>query len=119
MPTVTASARKKVPVTPVMTTSGRNTTIGVIVDPMSGTRISAIAVRIASISACTASATATVLLSGWRNTFRRTAGRAFAVTATYAGFTDEETVAMSPIRTGTLSGVVFTTMFEMSAAVRA
>ena len=35
-PTVTASARKNVPVTPVMLTRGRNTTIGVTVDPSSG-----------------------------------------------------------------------------------
>ena len=48
MPTVTASARKNAPVTPVIEISGRNTTIGVIVDPISGTRISAIALRIAS-----------------------------------------------------------------------
>ena len=40
MPTVTASALKNVPVTPVIEISGRKTTIGVIVDPMSGTRIS-------------------------------------------------------------------------------
>ena len=72
-----------------------------------------------AISAWTASATSTVLLSGCRNTFRRTAGFAFAVTATYTGFTDDETVATSPIRTGTLSGVAFTTMFEMSSAVLA
>ena len=37
---VTASARKKVPVTPVMEMSGRKTTIGVIVEPMRGTVIS-------------------------------------------------------------------------------
>ena len=48
MPTVIASARKNVPVTPVIEISGRNTTIGVIVDPTSGTRISSIALRIAS-----------------------------------------------------------------------
>ena len=34
---VTASARKKVPVTPVMEMSGRKTTMGVMVEPMSGT----------------------------------------------------------------------------------
>ena len=33
---VTANARKKLPVTPVMEISGRNTTIGVMVDPISG-----------------------------------------------------------------------------------
>ena len=48
MPTVMASARKNVPVTPVIEISGRKTTIGVIVEPISGTRISAIALRIAS-----------------------------------------------------------------------
>ena len=31
---VMASARKKMPVTPVTETSGRNTTTGVMVDPM-------------------------------------------------------------------------------------
>ena len=40
MPTVTASARKNMPVTPVIEISGRKTTIGVMVDPTSGTRIS-------------------------------------------------------------------------------
>ena len=34
---VTASARKKVPVTPVIEMRGRKTTIGVMVDPISGT----------------------------------------------------------------------------------
>src|SRR3954462_5332994 len=34
---VTARARKKAPVTPVMEIKGRNTTIGVIVDPIKGT----------------------------------------------------------------------------------
>jgi len=33
----TAKARKKVPVTPVIEIRGKNTTIGVSVDPMSGT----------------------------------------------------------------------------------
>ena len=33
---VTASARKKLPVTPVMEMSGRKTTIGVMVEPISG-----------------------------------------------------------------------------------
>ena len=51
MPTVTASARKNVPVTPVIEISGRNTTIGVMVEPTSGTRISRIALRIASAAA--------------------------------------------------------------------
>ena len=37
---VTASARKNVPVTPVIEISGRNTTIGVTVEPISGTVIS-------------------------------------------------------------------------------
>ena len=46
--TVTASARKKVPVTPVMVTRGRNTTIGVTVEPTRGTRISRRALRMAS-----------------------------------------------------------------------
>ncbi len=48
MPTVTASARKKVPVTPLIVTSGRKTTMGVIVDPIRGTRISCSAFRMAS-----------------------------------------------------------------------
>ena len=48
MPTVTASARKNTPVTPVIEISGRNTTMGVMVDPTKGTRISRIALRIAS-----------------------------------------------------------------------
>ena len=60
MPTVIASARKNAPVTPVIRTSGRNTTIGVIVDPMSGTRISAIALRIASARSCPASRCSTM-----------------------------------------------------------
>ena len=55
MPTVSASALKNVPVTPVIEISGRNTTIGVIVDPTSGTRISLIALRIASARVCPAS----------------------------------------------------------------
>src|SRR5881396_2041553 len=55
MPTVIASALKNVPVTPVIDMSGRNTTIGVIVDPTSGTRISAIALRMASARSCPAS----------------------------------------------------------------
>jgi len=37
---VMASARKKLPVTPVMDTKGRNTTIGVMVEPINGTVIS-------------------------------------------------------------------------------
>jgi hypothetical protein len=37
---VTARARKNVPVTPVIEIKGRKTTIGVIVDPISGTVIS-------------------------------------------------------------------------------
>ena len=48
VPTVTASARKKTPVTPVIEISGRKTTIGVMVEPTSGARISRIALRIAS-----------------------------------------------------------------------
>ena len=48
IPTVTASARKNTPVTPVMEISGRNTTMGVIVEPTSGTRISRMALRMAS-----------------------------------------------------------------------
>ena len=48
MPTVTARARKNTPVTPVIEMSGRKTTIGVMVDPINGTRISRIALRIAS-----------------------------------------------------------------------
>ncbi len=47
-PTVTASARKKTPVTPVMEISGTKTTMGVMVEPTSGTRISRIALRMAS-----------------------------------------------------------------------
>ena len=39
-PTVIAKARKNTPVTPVIDISGRNTTMGVIVEPTSGTRIS-------------------------------------------------------------------------------
>ena len=34
---VTAKARKKVPVTPVVEIRGRKTTMGVIVEPISGT----------------------------------------------------------------------------------
>ena len=37
---VTASARKKLPVTPVIEISGRKTTIGVIVEPIRGMVIS-------------------------------------------------------------------------------
>ena len=37
---VTASARKKLPVTPVMEIKGRKTTIGVIVEPINGIVIS-------------------------------------------------------------------------------
>ena len=37
---VTASARKKLPVTPVTEMSGRKTTTGVMVEPISGTVIS-------------------------------------------------------------------------------
>ena len=51
-PTVTARARKKTPVTPVMEISGRNTTMGVMVEPTSGTRISRIALRMASARVC-------------------------------------------------------------------
>ena len=51
MPTVIASARKNMPVTPVIEISGRKTTIGVMVEPISGTRISRIALRIASARA--------------------------------------------------------------------
>jgi len=40
MPTVMASDRKKTPVTPVIEISGRKTTIGVKVEPSSGTLIS-------------------------------------------------------------------------------
>ncbi len=47
-PTVMASARKKLPVTPVIEISGRKTTIGVMVEPTSGTRISFSADRMAS-----------------------------------------------------------------------
>ncbi len=47
-PTVTASARKKTPVTPVMEISGRKTTIGVMVEPTSGARTSRMALRMAS-----------------------------------------------------------------------
>ena len=50
-----ASARKNVPVTPVIEINGRNTTIGVMVDPTSGTRISRMALRIASARGCPAS----------------------------------------------------------------
>jgi hypothetical protein len=44
---VIASARKKLPVTPVVEMSGKNTTIGVIVEPTSGTVISLNALRMA------------------------------------------------------------------------
>ena len=44
-----ASARKNVPVTPVIVIRGRKTTIGVMVDPISGSRISRRALRIASL----------------------------------------------------------------------
>ena len=37
---VTASARKNVPVTPAMEISGKNTTTGVIVEPINGLVIS-------------------------------------------------------------------------------
>ena len=47
IPIVTARARKKVPVTPVIEISGRNTTIGVTVEPTSGTVISRKALWIA------------------------------------------------------------------------
>ncbi len=40
---VNASERKKLPVTPVSKVSGRNTTTGVIVEPIMGTVISEIA----------------------------------------------------------------------------
>ena len=72
-----------------------------------------------SISACTASATVTVLLSGCRNTFSSTAFFVLAVTAVYTGLTDGDTVAMSPTRIGAPSGVVLTTMLPMSSSVRA
>ena len=52
---VTASARKKLPVTPVMATSGTNTTIGVIVEPMSGTVSSRKALSMAWKRLCPAS----------------------------------------------------------------
>src|SRR6266404_6037442 len=45
---VTASARKKLPVTPVIEINGRNTTIGVIVEPIRGTVNSRRALCIAS-----------------------------------------------------------------------
>ena len=44
---VMASARKKLPVTPLTEMSGRNTTTGVMVEPMSGTVISLSALRTA------------------------------------------------------------------------
>ena len=50
-----ASARKNAPLTPVIEINGRNTTIGVIVEPTSGTRISAIALRMALARDCPAS----------------------------------------------------------------
>ena len=40
IPMVTASARKNVPVTPVIEINGRNTTIGVTVEPIRGIVIS-------------------------------------------------------------------------------
>ena len=52
---VTASARKKVPVTPVIAIKGRKTTIGVIVEPTKGTVISCNALRIAWRRVCPAS----------------------------------------------------------------
>ena len=45
---VMASARKKLPVTPLTDTRGRKTTTGVMVDPMSGVVISRRALRTAS-----------------------------------------------------------------------
>ncbi len=52
MPTVNARERKKTPVTPVIEISGRNTTMGVNVDPTSGTVISRRALRTASARLC-------------------------------------------------------------------
>ena len=51
---VIASARKKLPVTPVTAISGRNTTTGVMVEPISGVVISCSAVRTASTRVCPA-----------------------------------------------------------------
>ena len=51
IPTVRARERKNTPVTPVIEISGRNTTIGVSVDPTSGTVISRRALRTASRAA--------------------------------------------------------------------
>ena len=52
---VTARARKKTPVTPVITMRGMKTTMGVMVDPIRGTVISFKALRIASRRVCPAS----------------------------------------------------------------
>ena len=53
-----------------------------------------------SIRACTSSATATVLLSGWRLTLISTVCLPFAVTIVYTGFTPGATAATSPMRMG-------------------
>ena len=50
-----ASARKKTPVTPVIAISGRNTTMGVIVEPIKGAVTSPKALCMASTRACPAS----------------------------------------------------------------
>ena len=63
-PTVMARARKKTPVTPVIEMSGKNTTIGVTVEPTRGTRISRMARRIASARDCPE--------SRWRTIFSTT-----------------------------------------------
>ncbi len=55
---------------------------------------------IAASSFFTLSATATVLASGWRNTFSTTAGRPSAVTITYSGVTPGAIVATCDSRIG-------------------
>ena len=57
---VTARARKNVPVTPAIETSGRKTTIGVMVEPISGMVISSSALWIACSRVCPASRCSTM-----------------------------------------------------------
>ncbi len=68
----TAKARKKVPVTPVIEIRGKNTTIGVSVDPMSGTVSSLRALLVASSgpsppSRCRTMFSTTTILSSMTN----------------------------------------------------
>ncbi len=60
---VMASARKKLPVTPVIEMSGRKTTIGVMVEPISGTMSSRRALCTARARSCPASRCRTIFSS--------------------------------------------------------